>query len=130
MPKKLYILFFSSFLVMAGYGLLIPVQVVYSQSIGISEMQYGIALGLFAAMQLISTPVFGKLSDSHGRTKFILIALLLFAVADLTLYFGETYETLLFARALNGISAGMLIPAINGYITDATDENSRTKAMM
>jgi len=130
MPKRLYILFFSSFIVMAGYGVLIPIQVLYSAEIGINATQYGLSLGIFAAAQLVTTPIFGKLGDTQGRAKFILISLVMYSIADFIMFFAQTYPEMLVGRALTGMSAGMLMPAISGYITDATNEKTRTKALM
>jgi len=68
---------------------------------------------VFAAFMLTSTttvPLYGKLSDLYGRRKIYVIAMALFLVGSVLCGMANSMTTLIFARALQGIGAGGIMP--------------------
>ncbi len=68
---------------------------------------------VFAAFMLTSTttvPLYGKLSDLYGRRKIYVIAMVLFLVGSVLCGTANSMTQLIFARALQGIGAGGIMP--------------------
>lgn len=114
-----------------GFGLIIPLLPVYAVRMGATGMTVGAVLGLFAFMQLLSSPLLGRLSDRVGRRPVMLlgtaggmIGYVLVGLADVW----NSLPLLFFARGLHGMMAGSL-SAAQAYIADVTTPADRAKGM-
>ncbi len=58
--------------------------------------------------QTAATPLFGKFSDTYGRSKAIQLALVIFVIGSVACALAPNIGTLVAARALQGIAAGGL----------------------
>lgn len=67
---------------------------------------------------VVTVPVFGKLGDEHGRRRFILVAIVLFAVSSLLCGLAQDMAQLVWARVLQGIAGGMLIATTFASVPD------------
>jgi len=68
---------------------------------------------VFSAYMLASTttvPLYGKLSDLYGRRNLYVIAMALFLVGSVLCGWANSMTQLIFARALQGIGAGGIMP--------------------
>ncbi len=68
---------------------------------------------VFSAYMLASTtvvPLFGKLSDLYGRRRLYVIAMALFLIGSIMSGLANSMTQLIFARALQGLGAGGLLP--------------------
>jgi len=68
---------------------------------------------VFSAFMLASTttvPLYGKLSDIYGRRKLYVFAMGLFLIGCLLCGLANSMTTLIFARAIQGIGAGGILP--------------------
>src|SRR5215213_6612711 len=68
---------------------------------------------VFSAFMLASTttvPLYGKLSDIYGRRNLYVSAMALFLVGSVWCGFANSMTALIFARALQGIGAGGILP--------------------
>ncbi len=68
---------------------------------------------VFAAFMLTSTttvPLYGKLSDLYGRRNLYVIAMAIFLAGSMLCGMANSMTTLIFARALQGIGAGGVMP--------------------
>jgi EmrB/QacA subfamily drug resistance transporter len=68
---------------------------------------------VFSAFMLASTaavPLYGKLSDIYGRRKLYVSAMFLFLVGSVWCGLANSMTTLIFARALQGVGAGGIMP--------------------
>ena len=68
---------------------------------------------VFSAFMLASTttvPLFGKLSDIYGRRNLYVIAMALFLIGSIWCGWANSMTQLIFARALQGIGAGGIMP--------------------
>jgi len=68
---------------------------------------------VFSAFMLASTtavPLYGKLSDIYGRRKLYASAMTLFLIGSVWCGFANSMASLIFARALQGIGAGGIMP--------------------
>lgn len=123
--------FFTVFLDLIGFGIVIPLFPFYVESMGGSARTLGFLLGCFSFTQLVATPLLGRLSDRVGRRPVILLSLagnavsmVLFALATKV-----SLLPLLFAsRILAGATAGNL-SACQAAIADVTEGKERARGM-
>lgn len=111
-----------------GFGLVLPILPLWAEEIGASPVQIGILTAAYAVAQLLFAPVWGRLSDRHGRRPVILISLAGSAVASLIVGLAGTLVVLLLARILQGI-AGASYAAAQAYVADITTAKDRARGM-
>ena len=71
------------------------------------------------------TPLFGKLSDIHGRRTVMLIAVAIFIVGSIACALAPTMGFLVAARALQGIGGGGILPIAQTIIADLLSPRER-----
>lgn len=72
----------------------------------------------YLLMSVITIPIFGRLGDYYGRKPLIMIAIVVFVAASVLCAFAGSMLFLVFARALQGVGAGMLIGTAFASIPD------------
>jgi DHA1 family multidrug resistance protein-like MFS transporter len=129
-PKRnLYILTFTLFVVMLGYGIVIPILPFYIESMDAGGTELGLLTASYAVMRLICGPIWGSLSDRMGRKPILLIGI--FGYVITMIWFGlATQLWMLFAaRILSGILSSATAPTTMAYIGDSTPEKERGGGM-
>ncbi len=110
-----------------GFGLVLPGMPFVAQNLGASPFWAAVLLGLYAWGQLISTFVWGRLSDRIGRKPVLVITNLGTAVAYLLMAFAPNVWVLAAGRALSGLMGG-IAPAM-AYVSDVTPPEKRAQGM-
>lgn len=113
---------------MLGFALIVPLLTFYADSFGASEFQTGLLVSSYAAMQMVSAPVLGRISDRFGRRPVFIISILGTFVGFLILGFATSLWMLFASRILSGLTAGNISVA-QAYIADITDERNRARGM-
>ena len=127
--KSLTIIFFTVFIDLLGFGLLIPVLPTFaSKVIHISDFQIGMVVATFSFMQFLFNPVLGRISDKIGRKPVIVLSLSLTATSYIIFTFTNSFALLLTSRALAGIG-GSNIGVAQAYIADVTTPKERSAGM-
>lgn len=80
---------------------------------------------LFAS--LVTTPLYGRLSDTHGRRPLYLTALSLFLLGSIAVAIAPTLTTLALARGLQGLGAGGLLSLAFVIVADMIPLQERGK---
>ena len=129
-PKKSPkgILFFTVFLDLLGYGLIIPLLPEFARSLGASSFVIGIVIASYSFAQFLFGPILGNLSDRFGRRPILLWTIALSAVAYGLFSVAGSIIALLIARMIAGTAAANLSVA-QAYITDVTPPKDRAKAL-
>jgi len=110
-----------------GLTLMIPLLPFYAERMGASPAQIGWLIGVYAACQLVSGPILGRLSDTMGRKPLLLISQAGTCLGFIVTAYAPTLSILFLARAIDGATAGNLSLA-QAYITDITKPEERTKS--
>src|SRR5208282_1724862 len=75
-----------------------------------------------------TTPLFGKLSDIHGRRTILLLAIGIFITGSIACALAPTIWVLIFSRGLEGIGGGGLLPIGQTIIADMLSPRERPVA--
>jgi EmrB/QacA subfamily drug resistance transporter len=73
----------------------------------------------------VATPLFGKLSDIHGRRAMMLISIGIFIIGSVACALAPTMTVLILARALQGLGGGGLLPLAQTVIADLLSPRER-----
>lgn len=82
----------------------------------------------FAIAQLVSAPMWGRVSDRFGRRPALLIGLGASAVAYVIFAFANSLELLFFSRLVQGAGGGT-VGVIQAYVADATEPKDRARTL-
>ncbi|HYJ45032.1 MAG TPA: MFS transporter [Pyrinomonadaceae bacterium] len=128
--SPLLVIFITVFIDLVGFGIVIPVLPFYVEGtkFNASPRMVGLLFASYSVMQLIFTPVLGRLSDKYGRRPVLLVSLLGTALGFLILGFATTLWMLFLGRIIDGISGGNISTA-QAYIADVTTPENRAKGM-
>lgn len=127
--RNLYILTFTLFVVMLGYGIVIPILPFYIESMDAGGTELGLLMASYAVMRLIFGPIWGSLSDRLGRKPILLIGIAGYVITMLWFGLATQLWMLFAARILSGILSSATAPTTMAYIGDSTPEEERGGGM-
>jgi DHA1 family tetracycline resistance protein-like MFS transporter len=123
---------FTIFLIVAigllGFGLILPLLPFYAETFGATPGQVGLLVASYAAAQFIGAPILGRASDRFGRRPVLIISILGTITSFVILALANSLWMLFASRLLDGFTGGNISIA-QAYITDVTDEKSRSKGL-
>ncbi|MBU1678116.1 MAG: MFS transporter [Bacteroidetes bacterium] len=126
---SLTIIFFTVFIDLMGFGILIPILPTFaSKELNITDFEIGFIIAIFSLVQFLFNPVLGKISDRIGRRPIIIVTLLITSLSYIIFSIADSLLILLLSRMLAGFG-GSNIGVAQAYIADITDKSSRSKGM-
>ncbi len=126
--RSLGIIFFTVFLDLVGFGIILPLTPYLAREFSASPLQIGLLMAIFSFMQFLFSPLWGKLSDRFGRRPIILMSLVGSVCSYVMFAFSHTLFLLFVARGLAGFFAAN-ISAAQAYIADITPRDKRSVGM-
>ena len=128
--SPLLVIFITVFIDLIGFGIVIPVLPFYVEGtrFNASPRVVGLLFASYSIMQLIFTPILGRLSDKYGRRPVLFLSLLGTGLGFLILGFATTVWMLFAGRIIDGITGGNISTA-QAYIADVTTPENRAKGM-
>src|SRR5487761_2293095 len=69
---SILVVFLTVFIDLIGFGIVVPLVPMYSRHYGASGWLIGVIIASFSAMQFVFSPIWGRLSDQHGRRPVLL----------------------------------------------------------
>ena len=129
------VIFLTVFIDLIGFGIVVPLVPLYGRHYGAEAWMIGVIIASFSAMQFVFSPIWGRLSDRHGRRPILLISTagaavsyVIFALgaglADHQLALGIMLLSRLFAGACGGN-----ITVAQAYVADISKPEERSKRM-
>lgn len=111
-----------------GLFIILPVFGLYASNLDNSNtMLAGVAIGIYALMQMIFQIPFGAMSDKFGRKNVMSLGLVIFIIGSLICGFTNDIYWMIFGRFLQG--SGAVGSVAIAMISDFTSEEKRGKAM-
>lgn len=128
--SPLVVIFTTVFIDLLGFGIVIPVLPFYAEGtrFNATPRTVGFLFASYSIMQLIFSPILGRLSDKYGRRPVLLISIIGTGIGFLILGFANTLFLLFVGRILDGITGGNISTA-QAYIADITTKEDRAKGM-
>lgn len=126
----------SLFVVMMGYGVLLPVLPFFIERI-ISEpssqeniaFHFGILTAIYPVALVFTAPFWGRVADRTGAKLPIILGLGGFTLMQIIIAFSTTLSMLYVARIFGSIFSSFLVPVIITNITAITQKANRITAM-
>lgn len=116
------------FVDMIGFGIVLPLLPFYAEELGASPLKVTLIIASFSAMQLLAAPLWGRISDRHGRRPLILVGLFASAISYLIFALADSLAVLLLSRIAAG-AAGGTISVAQAYVADSTEGDERTHGL-
>jgi MFS family permease len=133
--RKLWILMITAFIDMVGVLMVIPLLPFYAKTAGhlaSGGLVVGILVSSFSIAQLITAPMWGRMSDAYGRRPALLVGLGASAIAYVIFGFALSLPHplvwLFLSRLVQGAGGGT-VSVIQAYVADATEPEDRAKAL-
>lgn len=123
------ILFVIQFLVMVGFGIVIPILPFLVERMGGSALALGLFMAAYSTMQFFFAPLWGRLSDRIGRRPVLIIGLAGYGLTFFLFGFAGNLAILIMVRALSGMISSAALPTAMAYLADITEGDERSKAM-
>jgi len=123
---------------MIGYGLSLPVLPFFLQELAQLQdltpqkisLHIGAITAVFAFMQMLFAPLWGKLSDQTRRRRpMLLLGLSGYAISMGLAGVSKNIVMLYGARMLNGVFSAAVLPIAGAYIVDTASEEHRARGL-
>lgn len=129
MPRRpLAVLFFIVFTNLVGFGLVIPLLPLFAREHRAGGMAIGALVAVYALMQFIFSPIWGRVSDRIGRRPVLLLCLCGAAVGHLLFAAADSLAMLFVARIAAGLFAATVGTA-QAAVADVTSLERRARGM-
>jgi multidrug resistance protein len=126
--SRLAVLMVTAFMDMVGLLMVLPLLPFYAMRLGGGGLVVGILVSSYAVAQLLSAPLWGRVSDRFGRRPALLISLGAAAVAYVVFAYAESLWLLLLSRLVQGAGGGT-VGVIQAYVTDVTEPENRARSL-
>jgi len=124
------VIFLTVLLDLIGFGIVIPLLPFYAlePQFSASPLEIGLLLACYSMAQFLFAPVWGALSDRHGRRPILLMSIGLGACMLAGFAASTSLWMLFLFRCLHGVFAANISTA-QAYIADITTPEDRAKGM-
>ncbi|MBA2458393.1 MAG: MFS transporter [Gemmatimonadales bacterium] len=126
--RRLAVLIAVNFVDMLGFMIVLPLLPFYALELSASPEIIGWLIASFSIAQLLSAPLWGRVSDRYGRRPALLIGLTASAVAYAVFGFAESIWLLFLSRLVQGAGGGTTGVA-QAYVADTMAPADRARAL-
>ncbi len=126
--RKLIVLIAASAVDMIGFAIVLPLLPFYAEALDATPATIGWIIASFSIAQLISAPLWGRVSDRYGRRPALLIGLSASAVAYVAFGLANTVTLLFLSRIIQGAGGGTTGVA-QAYVADSIPAADRARAL-
>ena len=113
---------------MLGFAMVLPILPFYAERLGATPLAIGFIIASYSVAQLISAPLWGRVSDRYGRRPALLIGLFGSMVAYVVFAFAGSLWLLFLSRFIQGAGGGTTGVA-QAYVTDTVRPSERAQAL-
>lgn len=126
--RRLAVLIAVNVVDMIGFMVVLPLLPFYAQRLNASPVVIGALIASFSIAQLVSAPVWGRVSDRYGRRPALLIGLTASAVAYVVFGLADSIWLLFLSRLVQGAGGGTTGVA-QAYVADTMEPADRARAL-
>ncbi len=128
LPKEVYILFFSKMIVAMGAFVFPLLTLLFTKKIGLGQAEAGKWVALIGLVYIPASLIGGKICDSFGRKKILIICDTLASLCYGICGFVEPSMTMLYLIGLAVFFFGIADPAHTSIVADVTTPENRDGA--
>ena len=125
----LFILAVTLFLDLLGFGIIMPLIPNYIKHYHGGPFVGGMLLASFSLMQFFFSPIWGRVSDRHGRRPMMLLSLIGSSISYFFFGAAPNLFVLFVARLSAGVLSAASLPTAQAYIADVTPPDKRASGM-
>lgn len=111
----------------SAYGVILTLIPDWSEHLGLENK--GIFFAAYTLASIGTRFVSGKVADTYGRIKVMLVGLIIITISLAFIGFGSNIQGLITGACIYGIGAGILSPALNAWTIDLSVPQFRGKAV-
>lgn len=126
--RRLWVLIFINFVDMVGFAIVLPLLPFYALRLHASEAMVGPIIAAFSLAQLVSAPIWGRVSDRYGRRPALMIGLVASTAAYAVFGLATSVWMLLLSRLVQGAGGGTTGVA-QAYVADTIAPERRAQAL-
>jgi len=126
--RRLAVLIAVNFVDMIGFMIVLPLLPFYALKLQASPETIGRLIASFSVAQLVSAPIWGRVSDRYGRRPALLIGLSASAAAYVVFGLAHSVWLLFLSRLVQGAGGGTTGVA-QAYVADTVDPADRARAL-
>lgn len=126
--QRLAVLIAASGVDMIGFAMVLPLLPFYALKLQATPETIGWIIASFSIAQLVSAPVWGRLSDRYGRRPALLIGLSASAAAYVVFGLADSVWLLFLSRIVQGAGGGTTGVA-HAYVADTIAPENRARAL-
>ncbi len=126
--RRLAVLIAVATVDMIGGAMVFPLIPFYALKLSASPAVIGMIIASFFVAQLISAPLWGRVSDRHGRRPALLIGLSASGIAFLVFGFANAIWLLFLCRIVQGLGGGTT-GVLNAYVGDPVPPEDRARSL-
>ena len=113
---------------MIGFAIVFPLIPFYALRLNATPVDVGLITSAFSAAQILSAPMWGRVSDRYGRRPALLIGLLASAATFVVFGLADALWLLFASRLIQGAGGGTTGVA-QAYIADTVAPAQRARAL-
>ncbi|MEM5774207.1 MAG: MFS transporter, partial [Anaerolineaceae bacterium] len=106
------LLFLTMFIIMVGFGVIMPILPYYAENMGASATDLGLLTGMYAGLQFLFAPIWGRVSDRWGRKPVMLLGLFGFTLTFAGFGLSTELWMLFVSRGISGFITSATVPAV------------------
>jgi multidrug resistance protein len=122
------LIFFTVFIDLIGFGIVLPLLPSYAAAFHVSDAGIGVLVASFSLMQFLLAHWWGRLSDRIGRRPVLLVGLAGSALSYLLFALAANFWVLLLSRIVAG-GMGATVNVAQAYLADTTTPEQRARAL-
>lgn len=126
--RRLSVLIATCFVDMIGFAIVLPILPFYTLDLKGSAFAVGVITAAFSLAQILSAPLWGRVSDRYGRRPVLLVGLAASAIAYLIFARADSLWMLFLSRLVQGAGGGTTGVA-NAYVADSVEPAGRARAL-
>jgi MFS family permease len=126
--RRLAVLIFVCFVDAIGFMIVLPLLPFYATRLQATPETVGQLIAAFSVAQLVSAPLWGRVSDRYGRRPALMSGLAASAVAYAVFGFADVVWLLFASRIVQGAGGGTTGVA-QAYVADTVEPKDRARAL-
>jgi len=126
--RRLTILIAVAFIDMIGFAMVFPLLPFYALKLHAQPQTIGLIIAAFSGAQLLSAPIWGRVSDRYGRRPALIIGMSASAIAFVVFGFANTVWLLFLSRFVQGAGGGTT-GVVQAYVADTVPPEDRARSL-